>query len=615
MADPRDDDAGRAPGPRTGRPADPAGGDGDTSRGGDPGPAGPAGHAGHVGAVEDAAWVEAARAGDEQAFGRLFDRWFDPVYDVAWRIVRNADTAAEVAQDVFLAAWQGLDGLEQPGSFGGWVRRIARNRALNRLDRERRSTPDDEQAAAALDRSAPDVDLSAALGERDQRELVWAAASALGERDASLLDLHLRHGFGAGEIARELGVTTNNAHQLLHRLKGRLGGAISAWVLWRGAAPDCPGLDRAVSAAGIAAFGADAVRVIGRHAQGCDDCSERQQLRLAPEALFAAMPIMVAPQLLKAEAAAALGQAGVPMGGSATTAGGGAGGDAPGPEAGSPTDPADGGAGDGVAGDGVAGDGVAGDGAAGDGAAGDDAAGDGLADGAAGDGGAGDGAGSAGPSDGGAGHAGAGDAAAEHHRSHRRAPAVAGVVALIVVLGLAGALFAGDGGDEVETAQRRTSTTAVTTDPSSSTASSLPAAAPEATDPALSSTTETTAVARTTTTVDAGEPLPEVDPTTGSTDTTPPAPPPPPPDPQPTISGFRATSPGTWCGATPSAGTGTVTLTWQSLDADSATISGPGGTTGGPASGATSRCAASGDTFTLTVAGPGGTADRSVTVP
>ena len=53
---------------------------------------------------DDVELVEAARSGDpESAFGRLFDRWFDRTYDVAWRIVRNPDTAAEVAQDSFLA--------------------------------------------------------------------------------------------------------------------------------------------------------------------------------------------------------------------------------------------------------------------------------------------------------------------------------------------------------------------------------------------------------------------------------------------------------------------------------------------------------------------------------
>src|SRR5690606_29642134 len=226
------------------------------------------------------------------------------------------------------------------------------------------------------------------LGEREQRVLVWAAASALGERDASLLDLHLRHGFGPGEIAEELGVTTNNAHQLLHRLKGRLGGAIRSWVLWRSGT--CPGLDRAVAGAGLVTFGAEAVKVVSRHARDCEECRQSQQLRLAPEALFAAMPMALAPPLLKAEAASALSQAGVPLGAAAPTGapGGGAGDPAGGGAA--STDPGGHGAASGsgeAGGHGVAdgfepgsGPGEAG-GASGDGAAPADGPGSGAADG------------------------------------------------------------------------------------------------------------------------------------------------------------------------------------------------------------------------------------------
>ena len=130
---------------------------------------------------------------------------------------------------------------------------------------------------------------------------MWAARPALGERDASVLDLHLRHGLGAPEIAAELGVTANNAHQLLHRLKGKLGGAIRAWVLWRTAARRAPASTGPWPTPGVTPFGADAVRVVDRHARGCAACDERRQLRLAPEALFAVVPIAVAPPLVKAE--------------------------------------------------------------------------------------------------------------------------------------------------------------------------------------------------------------------------------------------------------------------------------------------------------------------------
>jgi hypothetical protein len=96
---------------------------------------------------------------------------------------------------------------------------------------------------------------------------------------------------------------------------------------------------------------------------------------------------------------------------------------------------------------------------------------------------------------------------------------------------------------------------------------------------------------------------------------TPPEEPPPAEESPPTIAGFRATPPGQWCGATPSAGTGDVALTWQSSGGDTATLAGPDGATTVSTSGTATRCAASGDTFTLTVTGPGGSATDTVTVP
>jgi RNA polymerase sigma factor (sigma-70 family) len=512
----------------------------------------------------DAAFVLAARAGDEDAFGRLFDRWFDPIHDIAWRILHNRDTAAEVAQDVFLVAWQGLGDLEQPGSFGGWVRRIARNRALNRLDRERRSRPDSDTAAAALDRSAPDVDMTAALGEREQNELVWAAASALGERDTSLLDLHLRHGMGASEIAAELGVTANNAHQLLHRLKGKLGSAIRAWVLWRAGGQACPGLERAVADAGLTTFGAEAVRVVDRHARSCATCEERRQLRLAPEALFGAVPIAAAPPLVKAEAAAALADAGVPMAGSTAAAG-------PAGEAAGET----------------GGSGEAGSGEAGpqrEPETGDGASPDGTSD-----------APPTRPMD-----APRSRAAA---RPQRRALVLAGLVVAVLIAGL-GALLAGGDPDEVATSAPRATTTGRPT----TAATAAPTTAAVVPPPSDTSPTTTAPAERSTTTRrDAGT---SIVPTT----TTPSVVPPPvtPDPPPPVIGGFRGTRTGTQCGSAST--TTVVTLVWQSTNGDSAAIAGVG--SGLPPSGSATACAGPGvQTYTLTVTGPGGTDDATTTVP
>jgi RNA polymerase sigma-70 factor (ECF subfamily) len=87
-----------------------------------------------------------ARSGDRAAFDRLVERHLSAVWRVAWRLVRNADDAEDVAQETFLAAWRGIGEFRGDAAFATWLHRIATTRALNHLDRsaermKRRSEP------------------------------------------------------------------------------------------------------------------------------------------------------------------------------------------------------------------------------------------------------------------------------------------------------------------------------------------------------------------------------------------------------------------------------------------------------------------------------------------
>lgn len=274
---------------------------------------------------DDATLVRAAADGDPEAFAVLFERWFDRSYDVAWRIVRNPDTAAEVAQDTFLAAWRHLGALRDPAAFGGWVLRTARNRALNRIGKDHRSSLlDAHDAIDARGAQDPEPDAAAVVVTAEQVQLVWAAAAVLGARDTSLLDLHLRHGLDAQEIGEALGVTTNNAHQLLFRLKAKLRLSIRSWVLWHGGRPRCVPLADLLTERGMRTFDAATSKLIAQHADGCRRCEEHRGAVLEPEAMFAAVPVLPAPLLLRQQVAHALAAEGVPMTLTATPVGPGA---------------------------------------------------------------------------------------------------------------------------------------------------------------------------------------------------------------------------------------------------------------------------------------------------
>jgi RNA polymerase sigma factor (sigma-70 family) len=277
--------------------------------------------------ADDARLVLSLRAGDADAFGRLYDRWFDRVHDLASRILWNADAAADVAQDTFVSAWRNLGQLEDPYAFGGWLLRIARNTALNRKRTEQRSRPVDETTLTVIERvqARPEdrigtLDDPARVAEdASLAALLWDAAGALGERDRDVLDLQLRHGLAPGEIAEVVGLNRNAANQLVHRVRQRLASAVGARVLWRDGTPTCAALRAELVASEVDAFDADAVRITDRHANACAECDAKRSSHLSPATMFAAIPIMSLPAL-KARVAAALDAEGVPMQGSTAEA-------------------------------------------------------------------------------------------------------------------------------------------------------------------------------------------------------------------------------------------------------------------------------------------------------
>lgn len=287
--------------------------------------------------ARDARWVRDALDGDQAAFGRLYDAWFDRVFHLVQRIVRDVESAREVSQDAFLSAWRGLSGLQDPHAFGGWLLRIARNAALNRSDREARSRPVDDQGLAVIEgtRASPvsaptgfgveerlaradDPDLAAADGEI--AGLVRETVAALGDRDAEVLDLQLRFDLSPAEVGEVIGLNRNAANQLCHRVRARFAAAFGARMLWSGARTACPELAQALGSAGVTSFGPEAVTLIDRHASGCADCEERRATRLQPSALFAAMPLLAAPEPMRGQIAAQLTAHGVPMEGSTASA-------------------------------------------------------------------------------------------------------------------------------------------------------------------------------------------------------------------------------------------------------------------------------------------------------
>ncbi|MGQ0587218.1 MAG: RNA polymerase sigma factor [Gammaproteobacteria bacterium] len=88
----------------------------------------------------DEALVVRCRDGDGGGFAALVGRYQRPVFNLAYRMLGNAEDARDVAQAAFLKALEGLHRFDPRYRFFSWLYRIAMNEALDVLGRRGRHT-------------------------------------------------------------------------------------------------------------------------------------------------------------------------------------------------------------------------------------------------------------------------------------------------------------------------------------------------------------------------------------------------------------------------------------------------------------------------------------------
>jgi RNA polymerase sigma-70 factor (ECF subfamily) len=84
--------------------------------------------------------VKASQAGEKAAFAELVRRYERAAIVTAYSVLCDFHSAQDAVQEAFVIAYQKLSGLRDPASFGPWLLRIARHRAL-RLKRGRKAEP------------------------------------------------------------------------------------------------------------------------------------------------------------------------------------------------------------------------------------------------------------------------------------------------------------------------------------------------------------------------------------------------------------------------------------------------------------------------------------------
>ena len=195
--------------------------------------------------------VDRLRAGDEQAFMELVERYHPGMVRLARRFVSSQAVAEDVAQEAWEGVLRGIDRFEGRSSLRTWIYRILTNTAKTRGQRERRSVPfssldgDDEGPAVDPDRFVSEGPLAGAWASpprawddgpegrllgAETREVIDRAIAALPPNQATVIRLRDIEGFPSDEVRELLDISEANQRVLLHRARSKVRAAIEAYM-------------------------------------------------------------------------------------------------------------------------------------------------------------------------------------------------------------------------------------------------------------------------------------------------------------------------------------------------------------------------------------------------
>ncbi len=165
---------------------------------------------------EDAELVRATLEGDRKAFGQLYDRYAGLIRAICYDTTRNVPCAQDLAQDVFLRAFEKLASLRRVEKFPAWLVGIARQRC-----REwRRGKAKDRQRNVALDtEQLPATDAPANDGNVEH---VHSAMLRLSEKERLAVHAFYMLDESATDVRAMLGLSKSGFYRLLERARKRL---------------------------------------------------------------------------------------------------------------------------------------------------------------------------------------------------------------------------------------------------------------------------------------------------------------------------------------------------------------------------------------------------------
>tara|TARA_R110002050_G_scaffold118467_1_gene235866 strand:- start:8102 stop:8683 length:582 start_codon:yes stop_codon:yes gene_type:complete len=172
--------------------------------------------------TNDLYYINLIIEGNTNAFSVLVDRYKDLVFSLALKMVKNREEAEEVSQDTFIKVFKSLRQFKGDSKFSTWIYKVTYNTCLDRLKMNKKfynDVPIDEfteHQVKTIDNALEAMELE------ERKQAIQDCMKLLPAEDAFLLTLFYFEEQSLEEIAKVVGLTTNNVKVKLFRSRKKL---------------------------------------------------------------------------------------------------------------------------------------------------------------------------------------------------------------------------------------------------------------------------------------------------------------------------------------------------------------------------------------------------------
>lgn len=154
--------------------------------------------------------------GDNQAYAELIDRYKNAVYYHCFAIVRDEDSAEDIAQETFISAYYNLERYNDTYRLSTWLFKISTNKCLNHLKKNAKLVAADDKLLASIASQQTSPHTQAVYAE------LHTAVNNLKPQYRAVISLYYWQGLDYAATSQAMGVPINSVRVWLKRAKQEL---------------------------------------------------------------------------------------------------------------------------------------------------------------------------------------------------------------------------------------------------------------------------------------------------------------------------------------------------------------------------------------------------------